>query len=82
MSQIAVQSEDEGYRQWGREERRDGQYCENIHRHSLQSSFLSHLASPHLVDIEPAGGPAAAPGVVVVGPQVVAGQRGVEHDRQ
>ena len=57
--------------------RRDGQYCENI---PCQSSLSSHLASPDLVDIEPAGCPAAAPGVVVLGPQVVAGQRGVEHD--
>ena len=61
-----------------RRERRDGQYyCENIPRNS--ECYLSHLAPPDLVDIEPAGGPAAAPGVVVVGPQVVAGQRGVEH---
>ena len=58
--------------------RRDGQYCENI---PCQSSLSSHLASPDLVDIEPAGCPAAAPGVVVLGPQVVAGQRGVEHPR-
>ena len=76
-------SEAQGRERRERRERRDGQYCENIHRHSVQFSvfsFLSHLAPPDLVDIEPAGGPAAAPGVVVVGPQVVAGQRRVEHD--
>ena len=44
----------------------------------IQPHLSSHLASPDLVDVEPAGRPAAAPGVVV-GPQVVAGQRGVEH---
>ena len=47
----------------------------------LAGWLSSHLASPDLVDIEPAGCPAAAPGVVVLGPQVVAGQRGVEHPR-
>lgn len=42
-------------------------------------TIMVHLVPADLVEVIPGPGPAPAPGPAVVGPQVVAGEGGVEH---